>query len=615
MKNIEKVLLITLFFCMYIRFISGFPLDNSSLPGGVDTPAHLYRIWYTSTKGLSNWSYYWNGGVPFQRFYPPFLPWLGGILGKIFGFLLAYKLLNNLFFVLSPLVFFYFLKEFNLPTEKILIAILFFSLIPIYSYFQADGRWSSIINLVFCLIYWIFLKRAVDGDKKYIILSGVALSFCVLTHLITTVFLILITLIWVFFYRMKFDVFYKLFVIFASAFILTSFWSVQFLTYTWRLSKSTSYSYAGVLKTSRISNIPQELLTRVITSVELYSKNNLSTILLMVAIFVFSFLSLFRLKDKITREFIIVGIIIGLMVLFVRFKRSFIFLPIPLSVLVVEGIYLFGKKTRVVLSSMLFILLLISFFSIRSQSYPYPEYPKIPRDGRVIFLPFGLGFPNLYKYSIVLAPLNGNENIFEWGWITQEINYIVAYSTEKNVYNDLLVRPENVTKEDYYNLLKDGYVNYIVVNKNYNNLVNYFNLSEFVHVIDETKMHIVFELSPKSTYVEINETPTIASVNKKVDEILIQTNCTSGELIIKETYDNFWKGEINDKAIELERTNHSFIKTEMNEGGPCVIKLKFEVPNYYFLFNLISIIGYIVVIIYLIFSFSTLLSKKKKRRT
>jgi len=598
---------------MYIRFISGFPLDNSLLPGGVDTPAHLYRIWYTSIKGLSNWSYYWNGGVPFQRVYPPFLPWLGGVLGKIFGFLLAYKLMNNLFFALTPLVFYCFLREFNLPKEKMLIAILFFSLIPVYSYFQADGRWTSIINLFFCLIYWIFLKRAVDGDKKYIILSGIALSFCILTQLTTTVFLIPITLIWVFFYRMKFDVFYKLFIIFVLALILTSFWSIQFLINTRELSKSTGYTYAGVLKSSRIVNIPKELAIRIMTSIETYSRNNISTILLIIATFLFSFLSLLRLRHKITREFIIVGIIIGLMVLFVRFKRAFIFLPITLSILVAEGICLFNKKTKMVLFSVLIILLLISFFSIRSVSYPYPEYPKIPRDGRVIFLPFSLEFPNLYKYSIVLAPVNENENIFEWGWVTQQTDYIVVYSTEKNVYNDLLAHPENVTKDDYYNLLKNGFVNYIVVNKNYYDLINYFNTSKFVHIIDETKIHIIFELYPKSTYIEINEIPTVAVINKKVDEILIQTNCTPGELIIKETYDSFWKGTVNNKQLKLKQNDHSFMITNINESGSCEIKLKFELPKYYFISNLMSIIGCIVVVISLIFSFSTFPSKRRKR--
>jgi hypothetical protein len=612
MKVIQKLLIFTLIFCIYVRFISGLSLDNNLLPGGVDTPAHLYRVWHVTNFGVDKWDHYWLGGTPFLRFYPPFLPWLGGILGNIFGFLFAYKLMNNLFFALTPLVFFYFLKEFRMSNEKIIIATIFFSLMPIYAYFQADGRWSSIINMFFILIYWIFLKRAIDGDKKSILLSGITLGFCILTQLTTTVFLIPITLIWVFFYRMNIDIVYKLIPIFALAFILTSFWSVQFLINTLSLSKSTGYSYAGILNPSRISNMPQELLSRIIISLGLYSRNNISIILFIGVTAIISLLSIYKIKEKITREFIIIAIVIGIMVLFVRFKRSFIFLPIPLSFMVAEGIYLFGKKIKIILFSILFILLLMSFFSIRPNLYPFPEYPTVPNDGRVLFLPFSLEFPNLYKYSIVLAPINGNENIFEWGWVTEETNYIVVYSNNKNLYNDLLAYPEKIAKDNYYNLLKDGYVNYIVVNKDYGNLTDYFEESNFTNVIDETKTHIVFGLNPKATYIEINNISTGSEFIKKNDEIFIKTICSPGKLTIKETYDSFWKGTINDKSLELEQNEHSFMETNISENGPCEIKLKFELPKYYSIANLISVSGFVITVIVLVFSFSIFPLNKKK---
>jgi hypothetical protein len=574
------------------------------LPGGVDTVAHLYRVWHVINFGIHKWDYYWLGGTPFLEFYPPFLPWLGGVLGKLFGFLISYKLMNDIFFALTPLVFFYFINEFKLPDEKVIIAVIFFSLMPVYAYFQADGRWSSVINLFFCLIYWTFLKKTIDGNKKYIILSSIVLSICILSQLTTTVFLVPITIFWAVIYRKKFDAIYNLLAIFSLAFVLTSFWSVQFLSDTWDLSTKTGYSYTGILKQSKISNIPQDLVIRVMTSIELYSKDNIPIILFISLTFVFSFLSLFKIKNETTREFIAITVFISLMVLFVRFKRSFIFLPIPMSVIVAEGIYLFKGKTRIILFSVFFVLLLISFFSIRVQLYPFPEYPKIPKDGRVLFLPPSEEFPNLYKYSILLAPINGNEHILEWGWVPQESNYIVVYSTEKNYYSDSLANPERISKDDYYNLLKNGYVNYIVVRKSNENITNYFESSKFANPINETKTNIVFELYPKSTYIEINNVSVNAVVDKKTDEIIIQTNCFPGELTIKETYDDFWKGTINGKALNLKQNSYSFMKAYIDETGSCEIKLKFEIPIYYSIINMISIFGWIISIIFLILSYS-----------
>jgi len=612
MKNSRKLLIFVLFFCIYLRFISGFSLDNHLLPGGVDTAAHMHKVWYVTEFGIHEWDYYWLGGTPFLRFYPPLLPFLGGMLGKIFGFLLAYKLMNNIFFALTPLVFFYFIKEFKLSDEKMIIAILFFSFMPVYSYFQSDGRWSSIINLFFCLIYWIFLKRGIDGDRKYLVLSGIVLSICILSQLTTTAFLIPITLFWVLTYRRKIDVIYKLLSIFSLTLILTSFWSIQFLINTWTLSKETGISYAGVFKQSKITKISQDLITEVMLSIELYSKNNIPTILFIAASFVFSFLSLFKIKDKTAREFIIITAIICFMIFFVRFKRSFIFLPIPMSIIIAEGISIFGKRLKIFSFSLLLILLLISFFSIKSNLYPFPEYPKIPKDGRVLFLPFSTEFPNLYKYSIVLAPVNGNENIFEWGWITQETNYIVVYSNEKNYYSDSLANPERFSKYDYYALLKEGYVNYIFVNKDYENTTKYFIDNNFVKKIDETKTNIIFEIVPKSTYIEINNISIYSKIEKKIDEIIIQTNCTPGGLVIKETYDPFWKGTINNKPLKLIQNEFSFMKTDINENGPCEVRLKFEDPKYYFITNFVSILGFAIITVYLIFSYSIFRLHKKK---
>ena len=121
MSNVKRVNLLhfILVFLMFIRFISSFPLDNSRLPGGVDTPCHLFKVWHIAEKDNNVWTHDWYGGMPFLRFYPPLSLVLPGYIGKIIGYLLAYKLVIDLFYVLTPLAFYYFLNQFKLSEKTV----------------------------------------------------------------------------------------------------------------------------------------------------------------------------------------------------------------------------------------------------------------------------------------------------------------------------------------------------------------------------------------------------------------------------------------------------------------------------------------------------------------
>jgi uncharacterized membrane protein len=603
MKLKDKNILLVLIVCVLIKFIFAFPLDNSLLPSGTDTSSHLFKVWYIVEHGITNWNYYWYAGFAFFRYYPPLSYIIPGLLGKLVGFLFAYKLINNVFLVLAPVVFLYFLKEFKFSTEKTLVALIFFSFMPIFSYYLVDGRYPSLVNVVFALLAWIFLKRAIDGDSinlTNIFMTSIFLGISILTHHMTSFIFMLISFGWAIFYRMNMKTFYKLSAIIVCSLLLVSWWLIPFFMETWSTSKSSNYG--KLLETNPLTITGGISLVLFKLNIFSVSFGPQIAIIVVIMIGLLCLLSLFTLKDKITKDFIVVIIVIAFILLFIRYKRVIIFLPIPLSILVTQGIFTLKRNMIKIIAPIFFILLIISYLSIKPQTFPYPEIPDIPKDGRVLFLPLGQeleesGKINKYLYSVVLSPIKGNENLY--GWFIESQNVGKAADKKLNYYS-LISQPLNVKPDDYYKLLSDGWTNYVVVNKNYNELINYFNSSNNFHLINMNQRFAVFEIEPKSTYVEINGESIVSNVTKLDDNIIIQCLCQPGNITIKESYHSLWVGSINDKKVDVEPSENGFINLKTNEKNNCTIHLSFENPEYYMIFTIISLISCISFIIYLI---------------
>jgi hypothetical protein len=573
------------------------------LPSGTDSSSHLFKVWYIVEHGITKWNYYWYGGFNFLGYYPPVSYIIPSLLGKFIGFLFAYKLINNVFLVLAPVVFLYFLKEFKFSSEKTIVALIFFSFMPIFSYYLVDGRYPSLVNIVFALLAWIFLKRAIDEDHinlTNISIASIFLSVSILTHHMTSFIFILISFGWAIFYRMDMKTLSKLFIIIVCTLLLVSWWLIPFVLETWSTEKTSNYG--RLLETNPLTIGGG--FSMVLFKLNLFSFSFGPEIAIIVAIMIvfLCFLSLFTLKDKITKDFIVVIIIIVFILLFIRYKRALIFLPIPLSILVTQGLFTLKRNMIKIIAPMFFILLIISYLSIKPQTFPYPDIPDIPKDGRVLFLPLGQeleenGKINKYLYSVVLSPIKGNENLY--GWFIESQNVGKAADKKLNYYS-LISQPLNVKPDDYYKLLSDGWTNYVIVNKNYNELIDYFNSSNKFHLRNMTQRFVVFEIKPKSTYVEINGKAIISNVTKLDDNIIIKYSCQPGNIIIKESYHSLWVGFINNKKIDIEPSEHGFINLKTDEKNNCTINLSFENPEYYLIFTIISLIIWISFIIYLI---------------
>jgi uncharacterized membrane protein YfhO len=143
--------------------------------------------------------------------------------------------------------------------------------------------------------------------------------------------------------------------------------------------------------------------------------------------------------------------------------------------------------------------------------------------------------------------------------------------------------------------LKAAYINYVVVNKNAPEIVNYFKNPKFREIFSD-EMFVAYEINPKATYVEVNGQPVQSSVEKNDDMIEISTVCKKGNVVVKESYHQMWQATINDSPQKVSFNDYGFMKLNGDFDGNCKIVLRFEDPEYYKLFYFISGITIIFII-------------------
>ena len=590
----DKLILVLLAAIAVVKFVAAFPLDNSSIPGGTDVAHFLTNTWYVATQGITKWNYFWYGGFPFLRYYPPLAFLMTGAVAKAVGVLFAYKLVNDLFVALAPFAFYLFLREFKLSREKEIIALLTFSFIPVTAYFLADGRFPTLINLFFALLYWKFLKRSLDSKKilnSSLLAAALFLGLSFLTHHTTTFLFIVISSAWALIYKTRIESVKKLSAIGVLTMLLTAWWLVPFLSETLTVEKTGLY--LRVVGDVYVSGLLFRIRTSVLESA-FYASQVEPLMLIALAAFVgvISLLALTRYKDKNIRDSIILLIFILIMIFVVRYQRSIIFASVPFAFVAAEGLGVIRKNVRIFAYISFLIVLTSSYLLIRPQVFEVPPYPEIPKDGRVIFFPIGAAYKeneNNIKnyYEVILSPMKGQENIFGWH---DESQLVGPSASRKAGFLANVSSPINMTKADYNKLLKAAYINYVVVNKNDTVLLDYFKNPMFKKIFSDGAF-VAYETVPKSTYVESDGKPVESKVAKPPDRIEVETNCKRGEMTVKESYHKMWHASINGRRTDVTFNEYGFIRLSSDFEGPCKIVLEFKDPNYYMIFYIVSAIA------------------------
>ena len=447
------------------------------------------------------------------------------------------------------------------------------------------------MNVFFGLIYWKFLKRSIDRwDKKNFLITSLFFAIMILTSSLTAAIFIIVSAFWALSYSPNLQTIIKFFKIGFLSFLFSSFWFVPFIFESFKVS-AFSQVVGGV-------NVVGSTFERIIfiKPLSYYFASDFSFIFVWISLLVlilFSFFSVFLIGKKNVRSLIFSIISIVLLIIFFKYNRALIFLPIPLCVLAGYGSSLV-KRFHLVIPLIVF-LAGVGFFSLSYQIFGFPELPQISQDGRVLFLPTSIFVQSPKEtrnlLEVFLSPLSGNPNVL--GWFPE------SQSQEKTVFNKLISEPLNSTQSDYQNLLNEGWVHYIIVGKQRQELVNYFNSSPDFSAINETNSYVLFSVNGNSSYLEVNSnqiSPLV--IEREDDKTLVNFTCAPGKLLVKESFHPNIEGKINGALIQLEKDQLGFTTSNINYTGQCHLSLEFKEPLFYYPFYLLSplvLISYVFV--------------------
>lgn len=594
-KNLKKILekhivLIALLSAMLFRAFQSIPLDNSILPGGTDTYSHLFRAWQAA-EDSGSWNYFWWGGTTFLRYYSPLSYIVSGFFGHFIGWLLAYKLLLDSVFILAPVAFYYLLKEFNLGKNATALAVFVFSLSPIFLYTLFDGRYPSLFSIFFALLYWKFLKMSIDSGKKiWILASGILLGIAIPMHLLIAAYTVIITFVWAIFYSFKPRTLLKFGSVLFVALLAAAWFLAPLIIETGGFS-SEGTSPANMFSQASVSSAVFVLKMPFLWIHEFYS-SPMSPAIISVSTFFLLFLGLLSLRnmDRNVVSFFAVFLLIGFLSV-MTWRRILMLMPVPLSVLAAYAVLSTrNSRLRHLLVSAAIILTVVTFFSLAQNGMAVPAFEKFS-GGRVMFMPFDS------VHSLLIAPLSGNEVIDGW-WTVGEVSpKRYEYFPSDNVSYSELVANMSVGADVQYRLFRDGYVNYIFIDRSYPKIAEHFNTSSFT-LTDYNERFWLLEPKGKFSFIEINGEPAKnLNVSKAKDRIVADFECESGRLDIKESWHEFWSATLSGKQLDLQKTEYDFIKADIDASGRCLLEMKFLEPPYYLIFRLLWLVPVALLII------------------
>jgi uncharacterized membrane protein len=174
-------------------------LFSNGYPLGIDTFSHLPKVFHLAEFGISSWYFDWYGGYPLFLFYPP-LGYILAYLTVLTGLevLFAYKIVELLFLLATPVVFYFFAKRSKLTRGQTIYATLIFSIMPFtIQNSVVFGRFTNILGYPFFIAAILFLQDMIKThSRRSLVLTAVFFSLTLLTHHLSGYLLAIIMLIY-----------------------------------------------------------------------------------------------------------------------------------------------------------------------------------------------------------------------------------------------------------------------------------------------------------------------------------------------------------------------------------------------------------------------------------
>jgi hypothetical protein len=210
------------------------------IPMGIDTTSHLYKILFLQywwKLGVNPfWSQDWYAGSPALLLYPPLSYYLTAAIAMLgVDPLLAYKLVDALFYGLAPVTVFYLARELGFGRGEGALGAFIFTLVPeVMENYLFFDRFPTTLALPVLCIFVIFFHRALTRPTPAvnIVFSILSMSTLLLIHhlsaLMAGIVAVLMTLLTTGASGMLRQ-FLKLVVVAAGTLGITAFWLMPFL--------------------------------------------------------------------------------------------------------------------------------------------------------------------------------------------------------------------------------------------------------------------------------------------------------------------------------------------------------------------------------------------------
>ena len=362
---------------------------------------------------------------------------MGGFFALFTSPVIAYKIIIDFFFLLTPIAFYIFIKNFKLSEFQKAAGILIFSFFPANIHYFYENSFPTLINILFSLLVWkSVINYSKNRNMKNVYFAGIFFCLSLLIHQLTAFFNIILVFI---FCLVRYKKFLLLPVLLGS--LIAGFWFFPFLL---------EYNSSSSLLKENIGF--DNIYNAVVFDIGIV--NLIVFILLISAIFLFLII---KSRDIDTISFVFVIIAIIIILAFASYMRIIALISIPIAFLAAK---ISNKKYTFPIIFILLLVLMISFYGLRGAAFmnEYERWEVPDAEDRVIYYPQSYGFCESYNcdkstYSAYM-PLTKKQSTISG----VRIQYLTFGNMEQYrlPYFNIISNPLNYSDKEIYNKLNNG---------------------------------------------------------------------------------------------------------------------------------------------------------------
>lgn len=614
-----------------------FPTDG--LPQ-TDGSVHYFNLWFMkanleSTGQIPNWNLFWYNGSPIYRFYPPLFYWFALLVSYLpLELHQTFNLTIALSFVILSFSTYFLAKALKFST---LTSLLVAFLVVISPRLMINTTFSGTVANTLAISIFPFalgflIKTIQENKNSYKILAGIFSALVMLSHHQTGYYLLYIFgaifLYYLFLGKLEnWKSLLSIFAIVSLVFVgITSFWifpaimefnqlNLLFVAtpldpikvifepinencspvgnYWCIKSLGTEFSILGIIG----------LILGLVGFSKLNGKINLRFDKKYLLIVIWFFVSLLLFLSNILGfdKFLPFGNSLD-------YDRMALNLILPLSLSI--GVILERtEKHRLIL----FIVLLIIFSRFFFVSYidggnylfegtPVPdktefsyayEFMKTQEIGRVAifgFYPIGplAGIPIATGLPMVAGSYVQSSKSFD------KLGGKIDPTWNANLFSE-------VDKNKFYKIMNDTYTKYVFVDvcDDIGKKGKEIFMDNFIEIFSYNSTKFCLEILKNDMTVYYTDPPV--SIGRSSSEEIQFYNVKEESLLVKESYYPHWHAYCNNQQLKVDETDNNMMLIHTTDCNK--LELRFEVPLIYQIFNIISIVTFIMSLFFILLPF------------